>query len=185
MELNVHRRHLNTEQKRDLIAELIKANPEKSNKQIADQAGVVSYPTVTKVREALEESGDVEKFTTSIDTKGRRQPRKKKSKAKASKPKSNPEEDDAEASADARKAQYGAADTPPPDPKADNKGKRKARTTNIVGGCVERVRTNVKATIFELLRRNSPTRRTQLERLFAALKEIIEDLEMENEEAKR
>jgi hypothetical protein len=99
MELNVHRRHLNTEQKRDLIAELIKANPEKSNKQIADQAGVVSYPTVTKVREALEESGDVEKFTTSIDTKGRRQPRKKKSKAKASKPKSNPEEDDARESA--------------------------------------------------------------------------------------
>ena len=73
---NVHRRHLTTEQKRDLIAKLLKATPEKSNRQIADQVKV-SHPTVAKVREQLEEKGDVEKFTTSIDSKGRRQPAKK------------------------------------------------------------------------------------------------------------
>jgi hypothetical protein len=33
---NIHRRHLTLEQKRDLIAELLKLQPEKSNRQIAD-----------------------------------------------------------------------------------------------------------------------------------------------------
>ena len=32
---NIHRRHLTAEQKRELIAKLIKATPEKSNRQIA------------------------------------------------------------------------------------------------------------------------------------------------------
>jgi ParB-like chromosome segregation protein Spo0J len=37
---NIYRRHLTAEQKRDLIAELIKAQPEKSNRQIAKATGV-------------------------------------------------------------------------------------------------------------------------------------------------
>lgn len=73
---NIHRRHLTAEQKRELIAKLIKADPTKSNRQIADQVKV-SHPHVAKVRAGLETTGDVETVTTSIDTKGRRQPRRK------------------------------------------------------------------------------------------------------------
>jgi DNA-binding Lrp family transcriptional regulator len=73
---NIHRRHLTAEQKRDLVAKLLKATPEKSNRQIAKAVGV-SHPHVAKVREELEASGDVETVTTSIDTKGRKQPAKK------------------------------------------------------------------------------------------------------------
>jgi len=74
---NIHRRHLTAEQKRDLIAELIKAQPEKSNRQIAKATGV-SHPHVAKVRGELEKTGDVETVTTSIDSKGRKQPARKK-----------------------------------------------------------------------------------------------------------
>ena len=74
---NLHRRHLTTEQKRELIAKLIKANPEKSNRQIAGQVKA-SHPHVAKVRTELEKTGDVETVSTSIDTKGRKQPAKRK-----------------------------------------------------------------------------------------------------------
>jgi hypothetical protein len=74
---NIHRRHLTAEQKRDLIAAVIKAQPGKSNRQIAKTVGV-SHPHVATVRAELEKSGDVETVTTSIDTKGRKQPAKKK-----------------------------------------------------------------------------------------------------------
>jgi hypothetical protein len=76
---NIHRRHLTAEQKRDLIAKLIKATPEKSNRQIAETAKV-GHPTVARVRKKLEAKGDVERRSTSIDTKGRKQPARKPSK---------------------------------------------------------------------------------------------------------
>jgi DNA-binding Lrp family transcriptional regulator len=74
---NIHRRHLSAQQRRDLIAKLLKANPEKSNRQVAKLTGA-SHPHVAKVRTELEQSGDVETVTTSVDTKGRKQPAKKK-----------------------------------------------------------------------------------------------------------
>jgi ParB-like chromosome segregation protein Spo0J len=70
---NIRRRHLTVEDKRRLIGELLKANPERSNLQTAKLVGV-SHPTVAKVRSELEETGDVEKVSTSTDTKGRQQP---------------------------------------------------------------------------------------------------------------
>jgi hypothetical protein len=73
---NIRRRHLSAEDKRGLIAKLIKAAPETSNRQIADQVEA-SHPYVAKVRASLEETGDVETVSTSIDTKGRRQPVRK------------------------------------------------------------------------------------------------------------
>jgi ParB-like chromosome segregation protein Spo0J len=79
---NIHRRHLTTEQRREVVAKVIKAQPEKSNRQIAKTTGV-SHPHVAKVRGELEKSGDVETVTTSIDTKGRAQPAKKKAKKAA------------------------------------------------------------------------------------------------------
>jgi hypothetical protein len=77
LSFNVQRRHLTAEQKRELIAKLIKANPEKSNRQIADQVKA-SHPHIAKVRAELEKTGDVETVSTSIDTKGRKQPAKRK-----------------------------------------------------------------------------------------------------------
>jgi hypothetical protein len=73
---NILRRHLTVDDRARLIRALLKAQPEKSNRQIAKQVGA-SHPHVAKVRRQAEETGDVETVTTSIDTKGRRQPAKK------------------------------------------------------------------------------------------------------------
>ena len=63
-------------QRRDLIAKLLKATPQKSNRQIAKAVGV-SHPHVGKIRTEMETAGDVETVSTSIDTKGRRQQAKR------------------------------------------------------------------------------------------------------------
>jgi ParB-like chromosome segregation protein Spo0J len=69
---NIHRRHLTAERKRELIAELVTATPEKSDRQIA--ATIKASPsTVGKVRKQLEQTGDVSKLDTRTDAKGRRQ----------------------------------------------------------------------------------------------------------------
>jgi DNA-binding Lrp family transcriptional regulator len=73
---NIHRRHLTIEDKNRLIVELLKADPTKSNRQVAKVVGA-SHPHVAKVREKAERAGDVETVTTSVDTKGRKQPAKK------------------------------------------------------------------------------------------------------------
>ncbi len=77
IKLNMARRHLTQEQRRELIREQIKETPEKSDRQIASNIGV-SHPTVGTIRHEMEASGDVEKFTTSTDTLGREQPRQRK-----------------------------------------------------------------------------------------------------------
>ena len=75
--LNVHRRHLTPKEKRACIAYQIKANPAKSDRQIAD-AVKVSPTTVGTVRAELEAKGDVSKLDTRSDTQGRKQPVKKR-----------------------------------------------------------------------------------------------------------
>jgi hypothetical protein len=59
--LNAHRRHLTPEQKREIIGKLLKASPEKSDRQVAKLTGA-SHPHVGKVRRSLEQTGDVERF---------------------------------------------------------------------------------------------------------------------------
>ncbi|MCF6100351.1 ParB/Srx family N-terminal domain-containing protein [Mesorhizobium muleiense] len=68
--LNIKRRHLTAEQKRDLIAKLLKAGPERSNRQIA---GVVkaSHVTVGKVREEMEATGQVDQLTKTVGADGK------------------------------------------------------------------------------------------------------------------
>jgi hypothetical protein len=61
------------EQKRELIGKLIKADPTKSDRQIAKQVGA-SPTTAGKVRSDLEAKHDVSKVDTRTDTKGRQQP---------------------------------------------------------------------------------------------------------------
>jgi len=65
-------RHLTAEQRRELIAKLIKAQPEKSNRQIAE-AAKASPTTVGTVRAKMEAAGDVSKLDTRTDSRGREQ----------------------------------------------------------------------------------------------------------------
>jgi hypothetical protein len=72
---NLRRRHLTGKQKRELIAKLLKANPEKSDRSVAKLVGA-SPTTAGDVRHELEQAGDVSKLDTRIDTAGRKQPRR-------------------------------------------------------------------------------------------------------------
>jgi hypothetical protein len=55
---NLHRRHLTAEQRRDLVAKLIVAQPEASDRAIAAQARV-DHHKVAKVRKAAEATGEI------------------------------------------------------------------------------------------------------------------------------
>ena len=69
---NLHRRHLKEEAKRQLIAELIKATPEKSNRGIAATVKV-DHKTVASVRAEKEACGEIPHVETHTDSKGRKQ----------------------------------------------------------------------------------------------------------------
>jgi hypothetical protein len=70
---NIHRRHLTAEQRRELIEKLLKADPSKSDRQVAKQTKT-SPTTVGTVRSKLEATGDVSKLDTRTDSLGRQQP---------------------------------------------------------------------------------------------------------------
>lgn len=74
LSLNIDRRHLNREQKRALIVESIKADPQLSNREHAKRTGTTD-PTVGTVRKELEDSGEVQKFSTSIGADGKTYPK--------------------------------------------------------------------------------------------------------------
>jgi hypothetical protein len=74
---NIRRRHLTAEQKRELIATLVKATPEKSNRQIAE-AVKVDHKTVAAVRAEKEATGEIPQLKKTIgkDGKARKPPAK-------------------------------------------------------------------------------------------------------------
>src|SRR5262249_44702486 len=74
---NLHRRHLTPEQKREVIAALLKADPRQSNRRIAEQARA-DHKAVGAVREQMEGRGDIPHVETRADTKGRLQPANKR-----------------------------------------------------------------------------------------------------------
>ena len=87
--MNIRRRHLSAEQKRDLIAKLLKADPAKSDRQIAEVAKA-DHKTVSAVRADVEQRGEIPHVETRTDSAGRSQPAKKgkrKSGAKSEKEK--------------------------------------------------------------------------------------------------
>jgi hypothetical protein len=88
---NLHRRHLTSEQKRDLIAKLLAANPEKSNRQIAAVVGQ-DHKTIAVVRAEAEARGEIPHVETITDTKGRKQPASKARLAKVSRSRRTTEE---------------------------------------------------------------------------------------------
>jgi hypothetical protein len=77
---NIHRRHLTAEQKRDLLAKLIKAQPEKSDRRIGKMARA-SKNTAAAVRREMEGRGQIDHVEKRKDTKGRAQPSSKPRKA--------------------------------------------------------------------------------------------------------
>ena len=68
--LNMHRRHLTPDQKRDVIAKLLKTQPSKSNRMIAKQV-MVDDKTVGSVRHELQGRAEIPHVSTVEDTKGR------------------------------------------------------------------------------------------------------------------
>src|SRR5262249_20820609 len=68
--MNIHRRHLSPEQRRNIIAKLLKANPQLSDRAIATQAKV-SPTTVGEVRKTTVQSGQSE-TRTGLDGKKRK-----------------------------------------------------------------------------------------------------------------
>src|SRR5262249_30251866 len=74
---NLHRRHLTSEQKRELIAKVLKAKPEASNAAVAKQVKA-DDKTVAKVRSELEGRSEIPNVNTRTDSKGRKQPAKRK-----------------------------------------------------------------------------------------------------------
>ena len=67
---NVHRRHLTAEQKRELIAKVLKAQPEKSNRQVAEQVKA-SHHTVGAVRAELQSTGQVAQLERTFGKDGK------------------------------------------------------------------------------------------------------------------
>jgi hypothetical protein len=74
---NLHRRHLTGEQKRELIAKVLKAKPGVSNNQIAKQTKT-SDKTVAKVRDELESGSEIPKLTKTTGKDGKSYPARKK-----------------------------------------------------------------------------------------------------------
>src|SRR5699024_8557579 len=64
--LNLKRRHLNREQRRALIAESLKSDPQLSNREHERRTGTHKN-TVSAVRDELEESGQIAHFDKRVD----------------------------------------------------------------------------------------------------------------------
>ena len=70
---NLHRRHLTAKQKEDLIRDLLKLNPNQSDRKIGKLAKR-DGKTVGEVRKKMEERAEIPHVETRTDSKGRKQP---------------------------------------------------------------------------------------------------------------
>jgi ParB-like chromosome segregation protein Spo0J len=73
--MNLHRRHLTAEQRKQVAAALLKETPHKSDRQIGKQAKA-DHKTVAAVRAEMEGRGEIPHVEARTDTRGRRQPPK-------------------------------------------------------------------------------------------------------------
>lgn len=76
LSLNLDRRHLNREQRRALIAESVKADPQMSDREHARRTGA-DHKTVAAVRAPLVERGEIPHAAERTDSLGRSQPASK------------------------------------------------------------------------------------------------------------
>jgi hypothetical protein len=80
LSLNVHRRHLNAEQKRQLIAKVLKAKPATSNRQIASIVKA-DDKTVASVRSVMESTAEIPQLEKTKGKDGKARPVKAKKKS--------------------------------------------------------------------------------------------------------
>ena len=80
LSLNVHRRHLTAEQRRELIAKVLKAKPEASNRLIAKQVKA-DDKTVASVRSVLESTAEIPQLKKTKGKDGKARPVKGKKKS--------------------------------------------------------------------------------------------------------
>jgi hypothetical protein len=73
LSVNLHRRHLTSEQKRELIANVLKERPELSNRRLGKLVGA-HHTTVGTVRSELEGRGEISHVEKRLDAQGRQQP---------------------------------------------------------------------------------------------------------------
>lgn len=71
--LNLDRRHLNREQKREVIAKSLMADPQLSNRQHAERVGA-HHTTVGTIRDSLESTGEISQSETRLSADGRERP---------------------------------------------------------------------------------------------------------------
>src|SRR5262249_55500379 len=69
--VNLHRRHLTAKQRRDVIASVLKASPQQSNRQVAAKLGV-DHKTVGAVRRQQEAGGEIPHLETTDGADGKR-----------------------------------------------------------------------------------------------------------------
>ena len=84
--VNIHRRHLSPDQRRDIIAALLKADPGQSNRQVAD-AAKADHKTVGTVRAEMVAGGEIPHQEKTVGKDGVAQPTKTKRGGKGGKPK--------------------------------------------------------------------------------------------------
>jgi hypothetical protein len=108
---NVHRRHLTREQKRELIAKVLAADPSKSNREIA-QRTKADDKTVASVRREKEGRAEIPHAETRTDSLGRSQPATKPDKANDNVPSAPKAEPTAKPGEDATKLALTPLDIP-------------------------------------------------------------------------
>ena len=82
LSFNLHRRHLTSAQKRDLISKVLKARPEVSNATVAKQT-MADDKTVAKVRRKLEATSEIPRLEKTTGRDGRSRPATTKGKSRA------------------------------------------------------------------------------------------------------
>ena len=114
LSFNLHRRHLTSAQKRDLISKVLKARPEVSNTTVAKQT-MADDKTVAKVRRKLEATSEIPRLEKTTGRDGRSRPATTKGKSRAPSQKAGgiagrtvTAEVDPAASAERRKQEYTA-----------------------------------------------------------------------------
>jgi hypothetical protein len=73
--LNLARRQMTQEQKRQLVADQLRETPDRSNRWIGKQLGV-SHPTVASVRSEMEASGKLIQFERTVGEDGKYRPKR-------------------------------------------------------------------------------------------------------------
>jgi hypothetical protein len=108
---NLHRRHLTGEQKRELIAKVLKAKPGQSNRQIAKQVVKADHKTVATVRDDLESVGEIPQLEKTVGADGK-QYKSRGGQKKAPEPVEHCVTESGEVSIDQRRAEMARLDEP-------------------------------------------------------------------------